>query len=631
MTVAVAFWRSLDRKLPLLIAAVLLVTVATFTASAYHLVQRVLLTAAAERLQGASAPLALSLAESARRQRTTAVETARQPALARFLTTGDDRAGARRALARSWSSGSGATVHGRLELRDAHGAVVLDSATGPAPARSAWVDRVIREGAARPGELLVAPLTRSGDSVFTTSLVAVPAPDAGGGAARDTATPAVLGYVVDMRLASGRGMQSIRELLGRDAAFLVGSPETGVWTDLAHAAPPPPAGVRAGARLVYDASPRGPGVGAATAVAGTPWLLWVEQSRAAVLAPMTSLLGRLSLLALVVVVAGTLGAWALSRRITAPIIALADAADHVAADAAPHAAADPPPRGRDEVARLTDAFARMAARVTESREELEGRVAERTARLETALRELELAHAELVKKERLAMLGQLASAVGHELRNPLGVMTNALYVIEQCVPDGPPLVREYLDLLRGQIAASERIVGDLLDTARVRAPAPEAVALGEFVDAQLHRLGATPGVAIERRIGDDVPPVRMDPTQLSQILLNLVTNAVQAMGEGGGEDGAGGRLIIEATAAEAGDRVRLAVTDTGPGMPPEVLDRIFDPLFTTKARGLGLGLWVSQSLASANGATLHAASRPGEGATFTLDMPAAVPAAAGAA
>jgi signal transduction histidine kinase len=276
------------------------------------------------------------------------------------------------------------------------------------------------------------------------------------------------------------------------------------------------------------------------------------------------------------------------------------------------------------VARLTDAFTRMAARVEVSTEELEGRVAERTARLEAALRELEIAQQELVRKERLAMLGQLSSAVGHELRNPLGVMTNALYVIEQCLPDAPALVRDYLDLLRGQIAASERIVGDLLDTARVRVPERQVIDLGSIVDAQLQRLGPTAGVTVEQRIAADVPPVRMDPNQLSQILLNLITNGLQAMGEAAAGGDAGGTLTIEAAADDAGDRVRLSIHDTGPGMSPDVLQRIFDPLFTTKARGLGLGLWVSQSLATTNGATLHAVSRPGHGATFVLDMPAAV-------
>ena len=614
MKAAVASWRSLDRRLPLWITAVLLATIAVFSASAYHLLQKVLLTAAAERLQGASAPIALSLAQSVRRQRAVYSELSRDPAIANFLVTGSGREAARGALARGWGT---QPPRGRIELLDAQGDVVLDTIGAAAPSGSAWADRVIRAGGARAGETLIAPLGIDGKTVFSGSLVAVPASNPGQATtAGRAADPPVLGYILDTQVIVGEGVQSIRELLGREVALFVGSPEAGVWTDLEGPAAPPPAALKVGSPLVYDASARGPGVGAATAIAGAPWLLWVEQSRSAVLSPSNYLLGKLAVLAFLCIFGGAVGAWVLGRRITQPIVALANAADRVATGTEPITA---DPRPRDEVARLTDAFERMWERVQGSTEGLEGLVAERTARLETALSELELAQQELVKKERLAMLGQLASAVGHELRNPLGVLTNAMYVIEQCLPDAPPLVREYLDLMRAQIAASERIVGDLLDTARMRVPETESVDLQQLVEAQVRHLLPTTEVAIKQRFRDDIPLVRMDPIQLSQILLNLITNAVQAM-----DDAGGGVLTIGATVDQTGRRVRLSISDTGPGMPPDVLDRIFEPLFTTKARGLGLGLWVSQSLANANGATLHATSQRGKGSTFTLDMPAVV-------
>src|SRR5690606_26034491 len=105
---------------------------------------------------------------------------------------------------------------------------------------------------------------------------------------------------------------------------------------------------------------------------------------------------------------------------------------------------------------------------------------------------------------------------------------------------------------------------------------------------------------------------------------NLMTNAVQAMPDGG-------RLTVAAECSDASPgRLKLIVEDTGGGIAPDTLERIFEPLFTTKARGLGLGLWVSQNLAATNNATLEATSRLGEGATFTIDMPVAA-AAAGAA
>jgi signal transduction histidine kinase len=473
---------------------------------------------------------------------------------------------------------------------------------------------MIRSGAARSGRTVIAPLFAEGDVVVGGSIVAVLAPGSAAVAGNDSVGSPVIGYIVDTRVILAKGVQSIRDLVGEGAAFVLGSPDEGIWTDLEHPAAPPPQAAKAGKVLVYDSSARGPGVGAATAVPGTPWVLWLEQPRTVVLAPMHDLLRRLALPAVVIVVLGALGAWALSRQITGPITALADAADRVAAETGGQ-----PGDGtaRDEVARLSDAFARMSARVEESRGHLEELVAERTARLEDALHELEIAQRELVKKERLAMLGQLASAVGHELRNPLGVMTNALYVIEQCTPDGPPMVRDYIELIRGQISASERIVGDLLDTARVRAPVPDQIDLRELLDTQVRQLGPLAAITVDLRLPGDLPRVRMDPLQLSQIIFNLMTNAVQAMPDGG-------TLTIAARKGAAAERLELSVSDTGSGITPEAMECLFEPLFTTKARGLGLGLWVSQNLATANGARIEAASRVGEGATFTIDMPVAV-------
>jgi signal transduction histidine kinase len=614
MKVAAASWSSLDRKLPLLITAAIVATVAVFSVGAYHLVQGVLLESAGERLQGVSAPVALSLQESARRQRSRYAAVARDPAISRFLLSGHDRQAALLALARATEGEPLPLPPARIELRNAAGVAVLDTVLPGAPAPLAWADEMIRSGAARSGRTVIAPLFAEGDVVVGGSIVAVLAPGSAAVAGNDSVGSPVIGYIVDTRVILAKGVQSIRDLVGEGAAFVLGSPDEGIWTDLEHPAAPPPQAAKAGKVLVYDSSARGPGVGAATAVPGTPWVLWLEQPRTVVLAPMHDLLRRLALPAVMIVVLGALGAWALSRQITGPITALADAADRVAAETGGQ-----PGDGtaRDEVARLSDAFARMSARVEESRGHLEELVAERTARLEDALHELEIAQRELVKKERLAMLGQLASAVGHELRNPLGVMTNALYVIEQCTPDGPPMVRDYIELIRGQISASERIVGDLLDTARVRAPVPDQIDLRELLDTQVRQLGPLAAITVDLRLPGDLPRVRMDPLQLSQIIFNLMTNAVQAMPDGG-------TLTIAARKGAAAERLELSVSDTGSGITPEAMECLFEPLFTTKARGLGLGLWVSQNLATANGARIEAASRVGEGATFTIDMPVAV-------
>jgi signal transduction histidine kinase len=256
----------------------------------------------------------------------------------------------------------------------------------------------------------------------------------------------------------------------------------------------------------------------------------------------------------------------------------------------------------------------MASRVEEDHRLLEGRVQERTANLEQALESLRSTQEELVRREKLAMLGQLASGVGHELRNPLGVMTNAVYFLEMVQPDASAIVKEYYGVLRSQIGLSEKIVSDLLDFARIKPPRREAVPLTRLVDDQLARVPATDNVRIVRDVPTGLPPLNVDPIQIGQVLLNLLVNAVQAM------EATGGTLTVRG--ALDGDRIRLDVSDTGPGVPAELQDKIFEALFTTKPRGIGLGLAVSRSLTEANDGRLSVTSRPGEGATFTLIVPA---------
>jgi signal transduction histidine kinase len=212
------------------------------------------------------------------------------------------------------------------------------------------------------------------------------------------------------------------------------------------------------------------------------------------------------------------------------------------------------------------------------------------------------------------MLGQLAGGVGHELRNPLGVMTNAIYYLLMVLKDAPENVKDYLGILKTQIALSEKIVGDLLDFARVKTPQFETVPVERIVRAQLERVGDLNGVKLVEKIAPNLPAVRVDPVQIGQVVLNLFTNALQAM------DGKSGTLEVRASRGSNGF-VRLDVTDTGVGMTREQLDKIFEPLFTTKARGIGLGLAVSRSLVHANGGEISVSSESGRGSTLSVDLP----------
>jgi signal transduction histidine kinase len=139
-----------------------------------------------------------------------------------------------------------------------------------------------------------------------------------------------------------------------------------------------------------------------------------------------------------------------------------------------------------------------------------------------------------------------------------------------------------------------------------------------LVDAQIGRLGTRKGVHVERDLPPDLPPVMVDETQVGQVLLNLLLNGAQAMGE------TGGTLHVRARSSGDGE-VEVSVEDEGEGIAPKNMEKIFEPLFTTKARGIGLGLAVSRALAEKNRGSLTASSPPGRGAVFTLSLPTTAP------
>jgi signal transduction histidine kinase len=336
----------------------------------------------------------------------------------------------------------------------------------------------------------------------------------------------------------------------------------------------------------------------------------LDQPGRIALAPADTFLRGVWPYAISIVLLGTLLAWLLTRGITDSIVRLAGAAQGITSgDLSQRVGV----RRNDEIGDLADAFNTMAEQVSQSHHDLENQVAERTVELRAAYGQLIEKQDELVRAEKLATLGQLASGVGHELRTPLGVMTNAVYYLEIVLSEAPETVHEYRDILRGQIGLSEKIVGDLLDFARLKPPQVELVSIESIVDHQIKRLGPLNGVTLSKEFPVDLSQVAVDPIQIGQVVLNLLMNGVQAMVSQGG--------TLWVRAYTRGDQVELAVTDEGEGIPETNVEKIFEPLFTTKARGIGLGLAVSRSLAQGNRGTLTASSPTGEGATFLLTLP----------
>ena len=227
-------------------------------------------------------------------------------------------------------------------------------------------------------------------------------------------------------------------------------------------------------------------------------------------------------------------------------------------------------------------------------------VGERTAELETSMRELESTQARLVFQERLATIGQVAAAVGHELRNPLGVLTNALYLIRSALPDGADgRVARNLDTADREIGAMVIIVESMLDFARDREPLLDSLDLAELVEEALSVAPPPPGVEVVHAGLDGLLPVTADRQQLRQVLLNLISNGYEAMGDRG-------LLTIEGGADD--ERFSLSVSDTGSGMDEETANHVFDAFYTRKAKGIGLGLAVSKRIVDAHGGTITAES-----------------------
>jgi signal transduction histidine kinase len=231
---------------------------------------------------------------------------------------------------------------------------------------------------------------------------------------------------------------------------------------------------------------------------------------------------------------------------------------------------------------------------------------------------LTLAQQQMVQAAKLSALGELVAGVAHELNNPLTVLVGASDILEQQAPND---LKEYAQMIRESTDAARSIVRGLLTFGRQMPLERRHVMLEELIEKVLALTAADlriESVKIDRDMEPGLPPVWADGNQLQQVLVNLVTNAKQAMAE----QPEGQRRIKISTRALGTDRVQITLEDTGPGIPLDVLPKIFDPFVTTKgSAGTGLGLSISYGIIREHGGHITADSRPGQGATFTIDLP----------
>jgi signal transduction histidine kinase len=258
-------------------------------------------------------------------------------------------------------------------------------------------------------------------------------------------------------------------------------------------------------------------------------------------------------------------------------------------------------------------------------------VAERTEALEDSMSELERTQEQLVRSERLAAIGELASVVGHELRNPLGVITNAHYLLRTVLERHQidPDAARHLNTAEREVGAATLIVGDLLDYARARQPVTAPVDVAALISEIQSILPPPPEVTVAREDGPDLPYAQADRDQLRQVLLNLLSNAYEAVQANAvpGTGPNGGTVTIRTSSNDG--KISIAVVDTGIGMDDETRAQVFEPFFSKKTRGTGLGLAVTRRIVDSHGGLIQIDSEVGRGTTFTVEFPAAEAAGGG--
>jgi len=235
---------------------------------------------------------------------------------------------------------------------------------------------------------------------------------------------------------------------------------------------------------------------------------------------------------------------------------------------------------------------------------LEERVRERTAKLAEA-------QENLVRKERLAVLGQLAGGVAHQIRNPLAAIMNATYVLKRhLLPDQHPNIEDAIRIIHDEVRHANVIITGLLDFARVRAPDRHPTSVVELLDRVLQSDWMPRTVRVVRHI-EEVPLLDVDADQLHGAFFNVIRNAVEAMAKDGEV-----RVAVRST----GDAILIAISDTGPGISPQVRAHLFEPLHSTKPMGIGLGLVTARTFIEAHGGRISNVDVP-EGARFEIRLP----------
>jgi two-component system NtrC family sensor kinase len=286
-----------------------------------------------------------------------------------------------------------------------------------------------------------------------------------------------------------------------------------------------------------------------------------------------------------------------------------------------------PVTSADEIGQLTRSFVQMTEKLKTAQNQLRGWAQKLEEEVEIKTSDLQRAQAQVMRSEKLSSVGLLAAGVAHELNSPLtGILTFA-HVLAKRMPEGSE-EQQRLQMIAKQAERCATIIRQLLDLARERRPEKKLHDLPGLLDQSIALFEHQPRFAAIKIHRDDDPAVQqvlVDAGQMQQVFVNLLVNAGEAMPDGGQLVIRTRKLAGNTTSGTSvgGDAVQILFCDTGVGIPPENIRRIFDPFFTSKAvgQGTGLGLAVTHGIIEAHGGSIAVDSTPGEGTTFTITIP----------
>ena len=243
---------------------------------------------------------------------------------------------------------------------------------------------------------------------------------------------------------------------------------------------------------------------------------------------------------------------------------------------------------------------------------------EATIRWEEANNQLMETQEQLVLAGKLAAIGQLAGQVAHDVRNSLGAISNAVFYLKRRLAgsdlfEANPRIAQFLQMIDEEVAHTNQVVTDLMDSARVSPPSFSLTNVAETIDRTLSSMEMEENVRVVKKYNPELPEIMADPEQLQHgVFMNLVSNARDAMPDGG-------ELTI--TTSKVAGFVEVAFRDTGTGIDEDTMNTMFEPLFTTKAKHMGLGLSVVRQMIAYHGGTIDATSATGRDTTFTVRLP----------